>query len=116
MSLVIASLLGLISLFVLAQLATFIFKITRNRFYSLFHFAGGFLVSTLLFRLSGNYLYAIFGTLGIGVLWEIYEYLLWRFVQKDDKFKQERKDTINDIVLDFLGGITAIVIFLLNNF
>ena len=105
-----ASLLGLITLFVLAQIATFTFKITRNRFYSPFHFAGGFLVAFLLFSITGNYLYAVFGTLGVGVLWEIYEYLLWILVLKEKRFKQERKDTINDLILDVLGGLSALAV------
>ncbi len=112
MSLRLASLLGLILLFALAQIATFAFKITRNRFYSPFHFAGGFLVATYLLSLYGNYTYAILGTIVVGVLWEVYEYFLWKIL-KDDRLKQERRDTIYDIVFDFLGGLTAVVIFLL---
>ena len=110
-----ASLFGLVTLFVLAQIATFVYKITRNRFYAPFHFSGGFLSATLLYSIYGNLLLALLGTVGIGVLWEIYEYLLWRFVLKDDKYKQEKQDTINDIVLDFGGGLTALLIFLLLN-
>lgn len=106
----------MITLFALAQIATFIFKITRDRFYAPFHFAGGFLVATLLYSITGNYLYAVLGTLGVGVLWEVYEYLLWRFVLKDDKFKQEKQDTINDVILDFLGGVFVVVFLLLSNF
>jgi hypothetical protein len=107
------STLGLILLFVLAQISTFKFNIIRNRFYAPFHFAGGFLVGTLLFSLTGNYIYTVFGTIGVGFLWEVYEYLLWRFVLKEDRFKQEKMDTIADIVLDFAGGLTAAIIFFL---
>ncbi len=107
------STLGLILLFVLAQVATFKFNIIRNRFYAPFHFAGGFLVATLFYSFTGNYFYAVVGALGVGFLWEVYEYLLWRFVLKEDRFKQEKMDTIADIVLDFAGGLTAAIIFFL---
>lgn len=107
------STLGLILLFVLAQISTFKFNIIRNRFYAPFHFAGGFLVSSLLFSLTGNFIYAVFGTLGVGFLWEVYEYLLWRFVLHEDRFRQEKMDTIADVVLDFAGGLTAVIIFYL---
>jgi len=108
-------LFGLILLFALAQITTFVFKISRNRFYSPFHFAGGFLAALFSFSFVGNYLLALLLTIAIGVLWETYEYLFWKFVLKKKKFKPEREDTIQDIVLDFLGGITAVVILLLNN-
>lgn len=106
------SLFGLVILFLLAQIATFKYSITRNRFYAPFHFVGGFLSAIFLFSFTGNYLAAVFGTIGIGVLWEIYEYLLWRFVLKEKRFKQERQDTLNDLVLDFVGGISAVAIFI----
>jgi len=112
----IASLIGLILLFVLAQIATFVFKITRDHFYRPFHFAGGFLTASLIYSINPNILIVILGTLLVGVLWEVYEYMLWRFILKDDRFKQEREDTIEDIALGFLGGLAAVVIFLLNNF
>lgn len=113
MSLMVASLLGLISLFALAQITTFVFKITRNRFYAPFHFAGGLLLAIFFFSLFGSYTFALLATLGTGVLWEVYEYLLWKFVLKKKKFKPERKDTVQDIVLDFLGGVTAVAILLI---
>lgn len=70
-------------------------------------------MGTLLFSLTGNYIYTVFGTIGVGLLWEVYEYLLWRFVLKEDRFKQEKMDTIVDIILDFAGGLTAAIIFFL---
>ncbi len=108
-----ASILGLIALFVLAQVSSFKFNITRSRFYAPFHFAGGFLVGTLLFSLSGNFAYAVSGTLAVGLLWEAYEYLLWRFVLKKKRFKQERGDTIEDVILDIFGGLTASLILII---
>lgn len=112
MSLRLFSFFGLISIFALAQIATFVFKITRNRFYNLFHFAAGILLAIFFFSFFGSYTFALLATLVTGVLWEIYEYLLWKFVLKKKKFKPERKDTVQDIVLDFLGGLTAVVILL----
>lgn len=108
-----ASILGLIVLFVLAQIATFKFNITRSRFYAPFHFAGGFLIGTLLFTISGNFAYSVSGTLAVGLLWEVYEYLLWKFVLKKKRFKQERLDTIEDVIFDFFGGLTASLILII---
>ena len=69
MSLRLLSLIGLVTLFVLAQIATFVFKISRNRFYTIFHFAGGFLSTLFFFSFVANYAVALFLTVLLGVLW-----------------------------------------------
>ena len=115
---------GLIALFVLAQFAGFVLKIRSDGFYKPFHFAGGFLTAVLMFAVinkisAGQILfgdlaaYVLSLTVIVGILWEIYEWLLWRYFLKVKKLKPQRADTINDLMLDFLGGALAILILFL---
>ena len=108
-----SSLLGLAALFSLSQVTAYFFKFTRNSFYSPFHFAGGFMLAFFYFGFLGNYLTVVFLILITGLLWEIYEYLLWKFILKSAKFKPERQDTINDLLLDLMGGVAGLLILYL---
>ena len=102
------SLLGLISLYLIAQVTNFIFGIQNDKFYAPFHFAAGVMLGILFFTLTKNTFLTILLTLLIGILWEVYEYLMWKYVLKKNKFKPRRQDTINDLFLDFLGTLLGI--------
>jgi len=47
----------------------------------------------------------------VGVLWEIYEWLRYRYFFKEKIYKPEKIDTINDLILDTLGAIVGIGIW-----
>lgn len=102
------SLLGLVIIYFLSNLSGFALDIRSNRFYTLFHFAGGFLVALFFFSFLNHYLFVLILTLVTGTLWEVYEWLLWKYVLKKKKFKPERQDTINDIIVDILGAMAAL--------
>ncbi|KKU57470.1 MAG: hypothetical protein UX80_C0015G0004 [Candidatus Amesbacteria bacterium GW2011_GWA2_47_11b] len=102
------SLLGLISLYLIAQVATFIFGIRNDKFYAPFHFVAGVFLGIIFFALSKNPFSTISLTLLAGILWEVYEYSMWKHVLKKSKFKPKRQDTINDLFLDFLGTLLGI--------
>ena len=108
MNLTTLSLLGLLGLYVISLITSFIFDIQDNRFYMPFHFLGGFLLTLLFFGITKNPGLAVMLTLLTGISWEIYEYLLWKYFLKKKKFKPQRRDTINDFFLDFLGALLAI--------
>jgi len=105
-----ASFLGLILLYASAQIATFVFKKTDNEFYNYFHFTGGVLVGLFMYSFTNNYLTAFLLTIVIGLLWEVHEWILWKFFYHQKKFKQEKDDTINDLVLDGVGALVALVV------
>lgn len=89
-----------------------------------FHFAGGFLTGAFLFAVISKIsvsqvafgdiaAYTLTLTVIIGILWEVYEWLLWRYFLKVKKLKPQRADAINDLVLDLLGGALAVLIIFL---
>ena len=101
---------GLVLLYLLAQISGEIFKIRKNSFYSYFHFVGGGLTYLFWQSLIPNWFYCLLLTGLVGVLWEIYEYVDWRFFRKQKRFKPEDKDTLNDLVMDLLGGLVVVII------
>ncbi len=106
---------GLVALYILANISGFVIGIRDERYYRYFHFTGGLLATLFFFGFVGNYILALFLTGVLGVLWEIYEWLLWRYLLKKKKYKPMRKDTINDLILDMVGGIVAIVLLIFTN-
>lgn len=106
---------GLIALYVLANVSGFVLGIRDDRYYNYFHFAGGLLATLFFFSFVGNYILALMLTVTLGVLWEIYEWLLWKYLLKKKKYKPMRQDTINDLILDTVGGIVTIVILMFLN-
>lgn len=53
----------------------------------------------------------IFLVLGIGVMWEIGEWGLWKYFLKKKKYRPEKQDTINDICLDVIGALAGVIFF-----
>lgn len=105
--------LVLVVLFILAHVSSLLLNLHNNDFFSHFHFVAGFLVTVLFFLLFKNYILALVLTVCIGVIWEFYEWVSWKYFIKKKSFKPERKDTIEDIILDFVGGLLALVILAL---
>lgn len=42
--------------------------------------------------------------LTVGILWEIHEWLMWKYVWKRKQMKPQRKDTTCDFIIDILGA------------
>mgnify|MGYP001609135552 FL=1 len=106
------NLLGLIILLIANFISVKVFKIRNNKFYAPFHFLGGLLTMFLFLSLVGRILVALSLTILVGILWEITEWLWWKIVIKKQEYKPGGRDTMNDLILDFLGGITAIIFWL----
>ena len=106
------NLLGLIILLIANFISVKVFKIRNNKFYAPFHFLGGLLTMFLFLSLVGRILVALSLTILVGILWEITEWLWWKLVIKKQEYKPGGRDTMNDLILDFLGGITAIIFWL----
>ena len=106
------NLLGLIILLIANFISVKVFKIRNNKFYAPFHFLGGLLTMFLFLNLVGRILVALSLTILVGILWEIMEWLWWKIVIKKQEYKPGGRDTMNDLILDFLGGITAIIFWL----
>ena len=113
MKLILFSLLGLMLLFVADILSVKIFKVHNDKFYTPFHFLGGLLTTFLFLGLFGRPITALTLMLLVGILWEIGEWLLWKLILKKQKYKPGGKDTMNDLLLDFAGGIVAVLIWII---
>lgn len=110
MSLAVKSLIGLIALFLVAQTTTFVFGVRNEKFYAPFHFGAGVFLGIIFFGLLGSPFQTIVLTIFLGILWEIYEEVMWKFFLKKRIFKPQRQDTVNDLFLDFLGSVFGIFI------
>ncbi len=91
------------------------------------HFLGGFWVATAFITLNSkfgvklpNYLITLIAILSfvafIGVLWEFAEFLFDVFISSGGYAKivqQDVADTLGDLLLDLLGGLTVATIFLI---
>lgn len=71
---------------------------------------GGFLVYIFVNSLLKIKLLSLFLVVIVGIAWEIYEWLLWKFIFKRRLEKPQKKDTIDDLIKDFLGGLSALII------
>ena len=111
MNLTAVSFAGLIILFLLGEVCGYVLKIRANSFYAFFHFTGGALVFLFLHSFLANYYVCLLLTELVGVLWEIYEWALWKYFLKKKLFKPERNDTRNDLILDFIGGTVMLILF-----
>lgn len=107
MDITVYSLIGLLSLVVLSYICTFILHIFNDRFYSIFHLAGGILSVYLFYSVTKNYLLSITLTIMLGIAWEIVEWGQWKLILKKKKYRPRFDDTRNDLILDFVGSITG---------
>ena len=110
-SIFVSSALGLIFLFLLSEITGSVFKIYRNSFYSYFHFVGGGITFLFWYSLIQIKMVCLFLTLATGIVWEIYEWVRWKYFIKEKKKKPQRGDTATDIILDVVGGILITVLF-----
>lgn len=101
-------LIALILLYVSANFFGFVVKIKNDLFFYPFHFLGGVLIALLIYTLTGNTTLAFIGTLGVGILWEVYEWLLWKHVLKKKEFKPKNLDTLFDIMCDTAGALVIL--------
>lgn len=101
---------GLIILFVFAEASSFVFRIHSDKFYRVFHFAGGVLTYLLFSNLTQNKLLSLVLVFVIGVLWEIHEWILWKFFLKKKMYKPGGRDTKDDLLMDILGALLLYVV------
>ncbi len=107
------SFLGLVIIFTVANISGFMLNIRNDKFFNYFHFLGGLVVTLFFFSFTSNYTQALFLTLLTGILWEVYEWVSWKYFLKKKKYKPMKKDTRNDLILDMVGGMVAILILAL---
>lgn len=93
---------------IVAQIANYVFHVDNDNFFAPFHFACGALVAIIIAQILGNYGAAVYLTLVVGLAWEVYEVLLWKFVLKKKKFAPDPIDTRNDLVLDLIGAMLGV--------
>jgi hypothetical protein len=99
--------LMMLGLYIAALISTYIFKIYSNKYYSVYHFVGGGLTYLLILGITKSSLISLAGVLVVGIVWEIHEWILWKYFLKKRVYKPEKKDTRNDLIFDILGAITA---------
>lgn len=104
------TLLGMFALYVLAQACAYIYKIHSDKFYIIFHFAGGTLTYLFFLGLTKNGLLSLGLVVAVGIIWEIHEWLLWKYFLKKKIYKPGGRDTKNDLIMDFLGALLFYVI------
>lgn len=102
------SLIGLAVLYFLSLYTGYKLRIAKDAFYAPFHFLGGVLVGLFFYSLTNRAALSILLTVAIGILWEIYEQIVWKIFVKKKKLQPKRQDTINDLVLDMLGSALAV--------
>lgn len=102
--------IGLLFVFVLSYICAWVFKIRADKFYKPFHFAGGFLVFVFSNSLITNKFLCLVLVVMVGIAWEIYEWAFWKILSKRKIDRPRRKDTINDLIMDFIGGATAFIL------
>ncbi len=106
------SFIGLVLLFIIAEVCSSVLNIRSNSFYNYFHFTGGALTFIFIFSLTGNHILSLLATEAVGILWEIYEWARWKFFQKKKIYQPELTDTRNDLLLDLFGAIVMYVMLL----
>lgn len=57
-----------------------------------------------------NWLLSLSGVIIVGILWEIYEWIFWKHISRRKRDKPQKKDTTDDLFMDFLGGLSAFVL------
>lgn len=101
---------GLVLLVLTSYITSLIFDIHNNTFYGFFHFAGGILLYLFLYALFKDRIIALILVMVMGVIWEIHEWLMWKFVLKKKIFKPQKEDTRNDLIVDFLSTLAGVIL------
>ncbi len=107
------SALGLLFIFILAEVSYLRFKIYSDRFYSFFHFAGGIISYLFFYGVTNDYKTSFFFVVATGILWEIYEWVEWKYFRKKIIDKPRTKDTIEDLILDVIGAGVMLILLAL---
>lgn len=102
--------IALAALYVLAYICDLVFKIHTDKFYSPFHLMGGFLVFVFLNSFIQNKAVSLALVIVVGILWEIYEYILWKLFKGKPFKRPKKKDTTYDLIFDFIGGLTSLIL------
>src|SRR3989338_3757965 len=114
----------LISILFLIFLYILVISLSKygNKFYWFFetaHFLGGFFVAIFFSNFFDSSLFIIFGVLMVGLLWEIWEFMvnknadLRQFLMRRFNYYVDKvtwPDTILDLFLGFLGAIVYLYI------
>lgn len=103
---ILTSIIVLPLLVVLAYVCGLIFKIEKDSFYRIFHFLGGGFTFLLIYGFLGVFNLSLFLTFIVGILWEIHEVLMWKYVFKKKKKKPGKVDTIEDLFMDMFGAVS----------
>lgn len=103
-------LVSLFLLFILSEAMGFVAKIRSNKFFTVFHFAGGGLAYLLFLNLTKNNLLSLLLVVVVGILWEIHEWILWKFFLKKRIYRPGGADTKEDLLMDLLGALVFYVI------
>ena len=114
------SIFGLIYIFIINILFGMYYGFGTRHYWFLEteHFLGGFFVAMFLYNFTGSIVLILIGLAIITFLWELSEYLIARFRKSANYIKREFhiknvnprwKDTVLDIVLNFLGAAIFIV-------
>jgi len=101
---------ALLFVFILSYTCDWVFKIRSDKFYRLFHFAGGFLIYILADSLSIGKIAGLIFVVLVGIAWEIYEWAFWKYISKTNIDRPKKKDTTNDLIMDFVGGLSALIL------
>lgn len=102
--------IALVFVFVLSYTCGWAFKIRSDKFYRPFHFTGGFLTYVLADSLSFNQITGLILVIFVGIAWEIYEWVFWKYLSKRKIDKPRKKDTTDDLIMDFVGGLSALIL------
>jgi len=102
---------ALILTYSIAELSSFKFHIFDDGYYSLFHFFGGVFTGMFFYSIFGRKDLAILLTIVIALLWELHEWLLWKYWFKKDIYKPKRNDTIMDIFWGTVGAVLILTLF-----
>ena len=104
------SVVALITTYSIAQISSFKFKIHDDIYYSLFHFFGGVFTGMFFYSIFGQKELAILLTFIIALLWEVHEWILWKYWLKEKIYKPKKRDTIADIILGTVGATLFIIL------
>lgn len=104
------SLVGIAYIFILAEISDLKFKIHSDKFYNFFHFSGGFVSCLFFFSITANIFLSLLFVLTTGILWEVYEWVDWKFFRRNKLYKPKKEDTLEDLILDVLGALSMLIV------
>lgn len=109
MNLLSISAVALFVIFIAGEFCGYVLKIYSDRFFSWFHFTGGFFLYLFCFSLIKDVFTSIILVITIGTLWELHEWILYYTILKRNKHYRP-DDSLADLFFDVLGAAGALVI------